>query len=61
MVYHRRVLPVRLLDSGRRRCRAVTYVANRALPALRAGLEPAAAAAAIARGIGQAGPTATTC
>ncbi len=53
-VYHRRVLPVRLLDSGR--CvTAITYVANRAHQAY---CRPPAeeAARAIARGVGTTGP-----
>ncbi|TCZ55958.1 gamma-glutamylcyclotransferase [Roseicella aquatilis] len=53
VVYHRRPLPVRLLDCGRV-VRAVTYVVNRAGPQY---CRPAAAEAAraIARGVGQAG------
>jgi cation transport protein ChaC len=54
VVYTRRLLPVRLLDGGRM-VRAVSYVANRGHPAYcRPG--PEIAAAAIARGVGQAGP-----
>ncbi len=53
-VYHRRSLPVRLLDSGRL-VRAVTYVANRTHPAYcRPAVEEAARA--IARGVGVTGP-----
>ncbi len=53
-VYHRRLLPVQLLDSGLE-VRAVTYVANRAHPAY---CRPPAeeAARAIARGVGTTGP-----
>ena len=53
VVYTRRLLPVRLLDSGRM-VRAVAYVANPAHGSY-CRPDPAAAAAAIARGIGQAG------
>jgi glutathione-specific gamma-glutamylcyclotransferase len=54
VVYARRVLPVRLLDSGRM-VRAVAYVVDRAaLQYCRPVAEEAAAA--IARGVGQAGP-----
>ena len=53
VVYTRRLLPVRLLDSGRP-VQAVTYVANRGHGSYcRPG--PDLAAAAIARGIGTAG------
>lgn len=53
-VYHRRCLPVRLLDSGRQ-VQAVTYVANRDNPAYcRPALEEAARA--IAQGVGVTGP-----
>jgi cation transport protein ChaC len=53
-VYHRRLLPVRLLDSGRG-VAAITYVANRAHQAY---CRPPAeeAARAIARGVGTTGP-----
>jgi cation transport protein ChaC len=53
-VYERRMLPVRLLDSGRT-VRAVAFVANREHASY---CRPAAeaAAAAIARGVGQMGP-----
>ena len=53
-VYHRRTLPVRLLDSGRS-VRAVTYLANRRHPAY---CRPPAedAARVIACGIGVTGP-----
>jgi cation transport protein ChaC len=54
VVYTRRVLPVRLLDGGRM-VRAVSYVANRGHPAYCRPC-PETAAAAIARGVGQAGP-----
>ncbi len=54
IVYHRRLLPVRLLDSGR--CvQAVAYVANRGCRLYCGRLSPEAAAAAIARGRGQMG------
>lgn len=53
VVYARRMLPVRLLDSGRV-VEAVAYVANRTHRAY-CRPSPAEAAAAIARGIGQAG------
>ncbi|MFH5923480.1 gamma-glutamylcyclotransferase [Roseomonas xinghualingensis] len=54
-VYHRRLLPVRLLDSGAIR-RAVTFVADRRAGAYCGPLPPDAAAAAIARGHGVMGP-----
>jgi cation transport protein ChaC len=54
VVYTRRLLPVRLLDGGRM-VQAVSYVANRGHPAYCRPC-PETAAAAIARGIGQAGP-----
>ena len=53
-VYRRHMLPVRLLDQGGRMVRAVTYVANRTHPAYGRPC-PDTAAAAIARGVGQAG------
>jgi cation transport protein ChaC len=53
-VYHRRLVPVRLLDSGRR-VRAVAYVANRGCRLYCGRLTPAAVAAAIAQGRGQMG------
>lgn len=53
VVYTRRQLPVRLLDSGRM-VRAVTYVANRSHGSY-CRPTPDLAAAAIARGIGTAG------
>ncbi len=53
IVYTRRLLPVRLLDSGRV-VQAVTYVADRRHAAY-CRPAPEVAAAAIARGIGQAG------
>jgi cation transport protein ChaC len=54
-VYHRRLLPVRLLDGGGTR-RAVTFVADRRAEAYCGALPPDAAAAAIARGHGVMGP-----
>ncbi|MBW8270127.1 gamma-glutamylcyclotransferase [Caldovatus aquaticus] len=54
-VYHRRLVPVRLLDSGRS-VRAVAYVANRQCRLYCGRLAPEEAAAAIARGHGQMGP-----
>lgn len=54
-VYRRRVLPVRLLDSGRS-VRAVAYVANRGCRLYCGGLSAERAAAAIAVGHGQMGP-----
>ena len=53
-VYHRRLLPLRLLDSGRM-VRAVAYVANRGCRLYCGRLPPDRAAAAIARGHGQMG------
>lgn len=53
VVYTRRRLPVRLLDSGRQ-AMAITYVANRAHGSY-CRPSPDLAAAAIARGIGTAG------
>lgn len=54
-VYHRRLVPARLLDSGRM-ARAVAYVANRGCRLYCGRLTPEAAAAAIARGHGRMGP-----
>ena len=54
IVYHRRLLPVRLLDSGRI-ARAVAYVANRGCRLYCGALAPERAAEAIARGHGQMG------
>jgi cation transport protein ChaC len=54
-VYHRRLLPVRLLDPGRM-VRAVAYVANRGCRLYCGRLAPERAAEAIARGHGQMGP-----
>jgi cation transport protein ChaC len=54
-VYHRRLLPVRLLDNGITR-RAVSFVADRRSGAYCGALPPDAAAAAIARGHGVMGP-----
>lgn len=56
IVYHRRNLPVRLLDGGGGSVRAVTYVANRACRLYCAALSPGLAARAIAGAIGQMGP-----
>jgi cation transport protein ChaC len=53
-VYHRRMLPLRLLDSGRM-VRAVAYVANRGCRLYCGRLPPERAAAAIAQGHGQMG------
>lgn len=53
-VYERRILPVRLLDDGGRTVRAVAFVANRRHASYCRPC-PEAAAAAIARGAGQAG------
>lgn len=53
-VYERRMLGIRLLDAGRR-VRAVAFVANRAHASYCRPC-PETAAAAIARGVGQAGP-----
>ncbi len=57
VVYHRRVLPVRLVgrDGGVQLVPAVTYVANRDCRLYVPTLAPAAAAATIARGVGQMG------
>ncbi len=54
-VYHRRVLPVRMLDQGGRMVRAVTYVANRACRLYCATLSEADAATAIAGAAGEMG------
>jgi cation transport protein ChaC len=54
-VYHRRLLPVRLLDGGGMR-RAVAFVADRRAGSYCGMLPPDAAAAAIARGHGVMGP-----
>jgi len=53
-VYHRRILPLRLLGSGRQ-VRAVTYVANRACRMYCGPLAPERAAAVIAAGQGKTG------
>ncbi|HWT10406.1 MAG TPA: gamma-glutamylcyclotransferase [Roseomonas sp.] len=53
-VYHRRMLPLRLLESGRV-VRAVAYVANRDCRLYCGRLPPERAAAAIAAGHGQMG------
>ncbi|HYF06703.1 MAG TPA: gamma-glutamylcyclotransferase [Acetobacteraceae bacterium] len=55
-VYHRRVLPVQLLDRGGQGVRAVTYVANRACRLYCGTLSAGAAAAAIAEASGRMGP-----
>lgn len=55
IVYHRRVLPVRLLDRDGQVVRAVTYVANRGCRLYCGGLPEHAAAAAIAGASGQMG------
>ena len=56
VVYHRRLLPVRLLDlPGASPIPAVTYVANRACRLFVDPLAPEQAAATIARGVGQMG------
>jgi cation transport protein ChaC len=54
-VYHRRLLPVRLLDQPGRVVPAVAYVANRGCRLYAPRLAPEAAAAAIAVGVGQMG------
>ncbi|MBR0681767.1 gamma-glutamylcyclotransferase [Roseomonas eburnea] len=54
-VYFRRMLPLRLLDSGRM-VRAAAYVANRGCRLYVGRLPPDRAAAAIAAGHGQMGP-----
>jgi cation transport protein ChaC len=54
-VYHRRLVPLRLLDGGGVR-QAVAFVADPAGPAYCAGLTPEAMAAAIAGGHGIMGP-----
>lgn len=55
-VYHRRLLPVTLLDQGGRVVRAVTYVANRGCRLYVGRLEARQAADVIARSVGQMGP-----
>ncbi len=56
VVYHRRVLPVRLVDgAGGLTVPAVTYVANRGCTLYVPALAPEEAAATIARGVGQMG------
>ena len=54
-VYHRRTLPVRLLDQGGRVVRAVAYVANRRCRLYCGALAAPDAAAAIARATGRMG------
>ena len=54
-VYHRRVLPVRMLDQGGQIVRAVTYVANRACRLYCGALSETDAAAAIALAAGEMG------
>lgn len=57
VVYHRRVLRVRRLDTpGSPAVPAVTYVANRGCRLYVRGLADAAVAQAIAQGVGQMGP-----
>lgn len=62
VVYHRRVVPVRLLDApgtaatGAPVVPAVTYVVNRASRNYAPRLPPEQAAAVIAEGVGQMGP-----
>lgn len=56
IVYHRRFLPVRLLDRPDRVVRAVTYVANRACRHYCGALSDQAAAAVIAGAQGKTGP-----
>lgn len=56
IVYHRRILPVQLLDlPGRPAVPAVTYVANRLCRLYVPRLAPEEAAATIARSVGQMG------
>jgi cation transport protein ChaC len=55
VVYHRRVVPVRLLEEGAAVVPAVTYVVNRASRNYVPRLPPERAAATIARGVGQMG------
>jgi cation transport protein ChaC len=55
VVYHRRLLPVRLLDGAGAVVPAVAYVANRACRLYAPTLPPERAAEAIARGVGQMG------
>jgi cation transport protein ChaC len=56
VVYHRKVLPVRLLDRPAGTVvPAIAYVANRACRLYAPALAPEQAAAAIARGVGQMG------
>lgn len=55
VVYHRRVVPVRLVEQGST-VPAVTYVANRACRLYVRHLAPEQAAATIARGVGRMGP-----
>ncbi len=56
VVYHRRVLPVRLVGEGKgMTVPAVTYVANRACRLYVAALPPEQAAVTIARGVGRMG------
>ena len=54
-VYHRRVLPVRMLDQDGRMVRAVTYVANRDCRLYCGALSEPVAAATIARAAGEMG------
>jgi cation transport protein ChaC len=54
-VYHRRLVPVRLLDAPGRVVPAVAYVANRACRLYAPGLPAERAAQVIAEGVGQMG------
>lgn len=55
VVYHRRVVPVRLAEAGGAAVSAVTYVVNRGSRNYVPRLAPDRAAATIARGVGQMG------
>lgn len=55
VVYHRRVVPVRLAEAGGAAVPAVTYVVNRGSRNYVPRLAPDRAAATIARGVGQMG------
>ncbi|WP_233255907.1 gamma-glutamylcyclotransferase [Falsiroseomonas bella] len=54
-VYHRRLVPVRLVDSPGRVVPAIAYVANRACRLYAPALTPEHAAQVIAQGVGQMG------
>ena len=56
VVYHRRLVPVRVLDMDGHVVPAVTYVVNRASRNYAPRLAPDRAAAVIAAGVGQMGP-----